>query len=49
MPLQRIVAGFEWDASVVGYTLETFGFSYLERSSADFRTGFRCIAVPASP
>ncbi len=48
MPLQRIVAGSQWDASIP-YTLEHFGFQFVERSSADFRTGFRCIAVPASP
>jgi hypothetical protein len=49
MPLMRIVAGYEWDARAALATLETYGFQYLERSSADFRTGFRCIAVSASP
>ena len=45
MPAHRIAAGHAWDAGTVGHTLRTFSFVGVERTSALFRTGFRCIAL----
>lgn len=45
MPAHRIAAGHAWDAGSVGHTLRTFSFVGVERTSALFRTGFRCIAL----
>jgi serine/threonine protein kinase/formylglycine-generating enzyme required for sulfatase activity len=45
---QRLIAGHDWFAGAKLHDLTTFAFNSIERTFADFSTGFRC-ALSAEP